>query len=618
MSKNRRIASFVFVMLLLLTGWLSVTGGALAQGVETVDVSGTVYWCDYYFHLPVTLILERSTDGITFTEVPDNEIYGGQPGKNKYPIASSQDSNFVSVGDSQKWTVWWRTNKRAPMIDGRGGDEYIFRVREIIESPKDAQNNEIKYDDCYSPGCATCPDFECDVINAWPTKITGVKKWVSAEDSLPDVTLTLERKKNNESTEAFRPVPVSELTDATIGNPIVLTDGQSSVVWWTISFYVDRSMDPKKLGSYDYRVVEEPVANYQTKREEEICDYSEGEERCSSCVTCHLTNRQTVKVTAEKGWIGGDVQNRPDVTLRLQRRIAGGIFEDVQPGDLFGSTQNPAVLVGGQERVTWTTYRTDLDSNAYEFKVVEETDPQLLGYVITVDNPCTAEQNGFKCIVTNIYITPTPPPLRGFPSLTPPPTRGSSPTLSPVSSTPPTVWSTPPSKLYDDIDLPRTGMVTGSMVDSMNDAPATELISVGMTLELPLYDVVSKIVTIPFIGKSWDVASLSNRVGLLEGFSEPGAGVSLLAAHNHLNDEETGPFLMLYAMKTGDLLFVRHQNGSLMTFEVYENMLIEPNGLATIEALTKDVPGALVLITCENETIEGDYLDRRVIFAKLV
>lgn len=183
----------------------------------------------------------------------------------------------------------------------------------------------------------------------------------------------------------------------------------------------------------------------------------------------------------------------------------------------------------------------------------------------------------------------------------------------------PTYYRAPEADLANfTVGLPNTGMATRDMGAIPEDVIAAELISVGMTLELPLYHVVSEIVVVPFTGTSWEVAALGGRVGLLEGFDVPGTGVSLLAAHNHLNAEETGPFLMIGGMKAGDRLFVRSQDGSLMTFEVYDNVLIEPNDFATIETLTNEVSGALVLITCENETIDGGYLDRRVVFAKPV
>ena len=48
----------------------------------------------------------------------------------------------------------------------------------------------------------------------------------------------------------------------------------------------------------------------------------------------------------------------------------------------------------------------------------------------------------------------------------------------------------------------------------------------------------------------------------------------------------------------------------------YANELLAPDDMQKLAAIAGQEEAPLVLITCENESIEGGYLDRRVIFAK--
>ena len=49
----------------------------------------------------------------------------------------------------------------------------------------------------------------------------------------------------------------------------------------------------------------------------------------------------------------------------------------------------------------------------------------------------------------------------------------------------------------------------------------------------------------------------------------PGEGISYIAAHNHLNAEEAGPFLFIRDLKENDRIFIRNANGDLMEFSVF-------------------------------------------------
>ena len=59
---------------------------------------------------------------------------------------------------------------------------------------------------------------------------------------------------------------------------------------------------------------------------------------------------------------------------------------------------------------------------------------------------------------------------------------------------------------------------------------------------------------------------------------------------------------------------MRNDDGELLRYRVYANELVAPDDFGTLADLA--VPDALILITCENESTDGTYLNRRVIFAK--
>lgn len=160
--------------------------------------------------------------------------------------------------------------------------------------------------------------------------------------------------------------------------------------------------------------------------------------------------------------------------------------------------------------------------------------------------------------------------------------------------------------------IPQTGFAR------LNNAPAMALPSTGMQLELPAANITAEVVVVPFAGNTWDVSSLRSQAGVLEGFDLPGDGVSILAGHNHLGPDQAGPFLTIGTLEIGDRVFVRKDDGTILTFEVYENRLVAPDEFETIETLTVSNPGSIVLVTCENESVEGGYTDRRAVFARPV
>lgn len=166
------------------------------------------------------------------------------------------------------------------------------------------------------------------------------------------------------------------------------------------------------------------------------------------------------------------------------------------------------------------------------------------------------------------------------------------------------------------IQLPETGF---SINQYFLPAKPMELsyVSLGMELQLPLLDVTTQLVWVPLTDNRWEVKWLEDRGGVLEGSAIPGEGITMIAAHNHLTNQRIGPFLFIGNLKENDRIFIRKSTGELIEFVVRYNALYKPNEFAEVSAKASEYDKTLVLITCENESYNGSYLDRRVIFAEL-
>ena len=164
--------------------------------------------------------------------------------------------------------------------------------------------------------------------------------------------------------------------------------------------------------------------------------------------------------------------------------------------------------------------------------------------------------------------------------------------------------------------LPATGFSSLSP-SALSEQPASlRYTPVGMRLMIPALDVDSELVTVPLNGDTWPVEWLGERSGILDGSALPGKGFSMIAAHNTLNDTEFGPFAMLSLLETDDLIAVSGKQNDLKVFRVFANELLAPDDMKTVASIASREADTLVLITCENESAEGGYLNRRVVFAK--
>ena len=136
----------------------------------------------------------------------------------------------------------------------------------------------------------------------------------------------------------------------------------------------------------------------------------------------------------------------------------------------------------------------------------------------------------------------------------------------------------------------------------------------NMTLSIPTLDVNENIVVVPLIDDDFPVENLGSDIGLLEGSGPTKNDLFILAGHNHLNNTEKGPFAGLSAMKVSDLIFIRGAKDAARTFVVYANEKFAADDVDGLLSYAR--PGCMILITCENESVDGGYLNRRVIFAE--
>ena len=163
-------------------------------------------------------------------------------------------------------------------------------------------------------------------------------------------------------------------------------------------------------------------------------------------------------------------------------------------------------------------------------------------------------------------------------------------------------------------ELPATGF-SARHFTPLKERPR-ELVygSTGFTLQIPTLDIAEPILTVPVENESYPVEWLGSQVGLLDGSSLPGEGISVLTGHNHLNTTDVGPFLFIGTMNEGDRIMVNDADNSMLIYEVYGNYKVSSDGFSSIaDEIHKN---ALILITCEDESMDGGYLNRRVILAE--
>lgn len=134
--------------------------------------------------------------------------------------------------------------------------------------------------------------------------------------------------------------------------------------------------------------------------------------------------------------------------------------------------------------------------------------------------------------------------------------------------------------------LPRTGFSAKNL--QIMDAVPKDLRyePVGLILEIPVLDVQTEIVEVPVWEGEFAVTWLGDSVGLLEGSARPGNGTAVLAAHNHLNTKEAGPFAFLSSLEEGERIFIRDAQNDLQTYSVYANEKIAETDFEALQKLS--------------------------------
>jgi LPXTG-site transpeptidase (sortase) family protein len=174
------------------------------------------------------------------------------------------------------------------------------------------------------------------------------------------------------------------------------------------------------------------------------------------------------------------------------------------------------------------------------------------------------------------------------------------------------------SRLCMDCQLPATGFSSVHAAPLSVQPKDLNYRPMPMRIQIPTLELDMELVDVPLEDKTWRVEWLGESAGLLSGSSLPGEGLSIIAAHNTLNSTAYGPFALLSTMEVNDSIFVNGEDNKLTIFRVYANELLDANGMEELLSIAEKTENTLVLVTCENESIDGGYLNRRVIFAKPV
>ncbi|MBQ6507933.1 MAG: leucine-rich repeat protein [Flexilinea sp.] len=165
-------------------------------------------------------------------------------------------------------------------------------------------------------------------------------------------------------------------------------------------------------------------------------------------------------------------------------------------------------------------------------------------------------------------------------------------------------------------ELPATGFPTRGDIPLSVRPESFTYTDLKMRIQIPAIGVDAELAGIPETNGTWKTEWLEDRAGLLGGTALPGEGFSIVAAHNTLNAEKAGPFIFLSMLERNDTIIISGTNGSIKIFRVFANELLEPDDLGKLASIAGEENDTLVLITCENESAAGGYLNRRAVFAK--
>ena len=139
-----------------------------------------------------------------------------------------------------------------------------------------------------------------------------------------------------------------------------------------------------------------------------------------------------------------------------------------------------------------------------------------------------------------------------------------------------------------------------------------------MDLQIPSLGLDSRVIMVYPADGGYPVEALGSNAGLLADTALPGEGVSVIAAHNTLSADETGPFAMIFSLSEGDHFFLRREDGKLLIFEVYASRKIGAFDHAALAETAGQFSSTVTLMTCEDELAEGGYASRRIVSGKQI
>ena len=144
----------------------------------------------------------------------------------------------------------------------------------------------------------------------------------------------------------------------------------------------------------------------------------------------------------------------------------------------------------------------------------------------------------------------------------------------------------------------------------------TSNLTVEQRVYFPNADTFGQIVPVRQVPGGWDVSSLHDLVGHLEGTSWLGnTGNTVLAGHFEDELGQPGPFRYLYVAQVGDRIMIQEGvDSSLQVYEVREVFSTSPDDL---EVLRHTESPRLTLITCDSWNPNREtYEDRLVVVAE--
>ena len=162
-------------------------------------------------------------------------------------------------------------------------------------------------------------------------------------------------------------------------------------------------------------------------------------------------------------------------------------------------------------------------------------------------------------------------------------------------------------------DLPKTGFSALHPQELRSKPLNVRYTLTNLAIRIPQLSIESNLLLVPEISGEYPIEWLGDSIGMLEGSAQPGKGIMILTAHNHLNTTENGPFAALGSLNVGDHIFLTDSNNRLYPYEISGNYKINADGFDSIAGDLGE--NTLVMITCEDEAVSGGYLHRRVIFA---